>query len=123
MLGWFKRGYVDVTGSTWSTFPVRYVRPGDVLTTMTQAGVFSCNHMPIIEDDQTRKALAFMREGRRLRSVHEPYSFLSFFKVIESQFDSDDRKAWVARRRRGEARRATAASWAAVAGTNFRFES
>jgi len=51
--------------------------------------------MPVIEDDQTRKALAFLREGRRLRHVHEPYSFLSFFKVVESQFNSKDRVAWI----------------------------
>jgi len=51
--------------------------------------------MPVIEDDQVRKALAFLREGRRLERVHEPYSFLSFFKVIESQFQSKDRIAWV----------------------------
>ena len=47
--------------------------------------------MPVIEDDQVRKALAFLREGRRLERVHEPYSLLSLFKVIESQFGSKDR--------------------------------
>jgi hypothetical protein len=53
--------------------------------------------MPIIEDDQVRKALAFAREGGRLRRVHEPYSFLSYFKVIESQLAANDRRAWVAK--------------------------
>ncbi|WP_426197667.1 methylamine utilization protein MauJ [Massilia sp. DWR3-1-1] len=51
--------------------------------------------MPVIEDDQVRKALAFLREGRKLKHVHEPYSFLSFFKVIESQFQANARIAWV----------------------------
>ena len=51
--------------------------------------------MPVIDDEKVRKALAFLREGRRLERVHEPYSFLSFFKVIESQFGSRDRIAWV----------------------------
>jgi hypothetical protein len=51
--------------------------------------------MPVIEDDQVRKALAFLREGRRLERVHESYSFLSFFKVIESQFEPKARVAWV----------------------------
>jgi hypothetical protein len=51
--------------------------------------------MPVVEDDQVRKALAFLREGRRLERVHEPYSFLSFFKVIESQLESKARVAWV----------------------------
>lgn len=98
VLGYFKRGYVDITGRTWASFPIRYANLRDTFTTVTQGGPpysFSCNHLPIIEDDQVRKALAFLREGRRLRHVHEPYSFLSFFKVIESQFVSEDRVAWV----------------------------
>lgn len=97
VLGYFKRGYVDVTGRTWASIPIRYSNPRDTFTTLMQGGSnsFSCNHLPIIEDDQVRKALAFLREGRRLRHVHEPYSFLSFFKVIESQFVSKDRVAWV----------------------------
>lgn len=97
VLGYFKRGYVDITGRTWASFAIRYGNPRETFTTLMQGGfrAFSCNHLPIIEDDQVRKALAFLREGRRLRHVHEPYSFLSFFKVIESQFESDDRIEWV----------------------------
>lgn len=97
VLGFFKRGYVDITGRTWGTHMIRYSNPQDTFTTLLQGGKrrFNCNHMPVIEDDQVRKALAFLREGRRLERVHEPYSFLSFFKVIESQFDSKDRIAWV----------------------------
>jgi hypothetical protein len=97
VLGFYKRGYVDITGSTWGSHMIRYANARDTFTTPTQAGTrtFSCNHMPIIESDQVRKALAFLREGRRLERVHESYSFLSFFKVIESQFKSEDRIAWV----------------------------
>lgn len=97
VLGFFKRGYVDVTGRTWGSRVIRYSNPRDTYTTLLQGGkrAFSCNHMPIIEDDQVRKALAFLREGRRLERVHEPYSFLSFFKVIESQLESKDRVEWV----------------------------
>lgn len=97
LLGYFKRGYVDITGRTWASFPIRYGNPRDTFTTLMQGGphAFNCNHLPIIEDDQVRKALAFLREGRRLRHVHEPYSFLSYFKVIESQFVSKDRVTWV----------------------------
>jgi Methylamine utilization protein MauJ len=40
-------------------------------------------------------ALAFLREGRRLSRVHDAYSFLSFFKVIESQMPSEQRVEWV----------------------------
>lgn len=97
VLGFYKRGYVDITGSTWGTAMIRYANARDTFTTPTQAGTrcFSCNHLPVIESDQVRKALAFLREGRRLERVHEPYSFLSFFKVIESQFESKERIAWV----------------------------
>lgn len=97
VLGFYKQGYVDITGWTWGTRMIRYSDSRDSFTTALQGGKrgFSCNHMPVIEDDQVRKALAFLREGRRLRRVHEPYSFLSFFKVIESQFQSKDRVAWV----------------------------
>lgn len=97
VLGFYKRGYVDITGRVWGTRMIRYSDPRDTFTTLLQGGKtgFSCNHMPVIEDDQVRKALAFLREGRRLERVHEPYSFLSFFKVIESQFESKARVAWV----------------------------
>jgi hypothetical protein len=96
VLGFYKRGYVDITGRTWSSRITRY-STGDTYSTLVQSGnrSFSCNHMPVIEDDQVRKALAFLREGRRLRRVHEPYSFLSFFKVIESQFETKHRIAWI----------------------------
>ncbi|MGZ3853416.1 MAG: methylamine utilization protein MauJ [Flavisolibacter sp.] len=52
--------------------------------------------MPVITDENTRKALAFWREGLRLRHIHDGYSFLSFYKVIESQFaDGRRRGAWI----------------------------
>ena len=57
---------------------------------------FSCNHMPIIEQESVRKALAFWREGKRLDEVHDSYAFLSFYKVIESQFSDGKAKAdWI----------------------------
>ena len=98
ILGYFKRGYVDVTTRGWGSGPF-LMATRDSHTDVLQGGhkSFSCNHMPIIEDERVRKALAFLREGRRLRHVHEPYSFLSYFKVIESQFASSDRIAWVER--------------------------
>ncbi|WP_317201312.1 methylamine utilization protein MauJ [Janthinobacterium sp.] len=97
VLGYFKRGYVDITGRDWAGAPTTYRDPRNTFTTALEGGrkAFSCNYLPIIEDDQVRKALAFLREGRRLRRVHEPYSFLSFFKVIESQFESKARVTWV----------------------------
>ena len=95
VVGWFKGGYVDVTGHVWATAPILY-GSRETFTTMLDGGrYFSCNYMPVVENDQIRKALAFFREGRRLRFVHEAYSFLSFFKVIESQFSGNDRVAWI----------------------------
>jgi len=95
VLGWFKGGYVDVTGTVWGTRPILYGSRDTFTTTLDGGRYFSCNYMPVIEDDQVRKALAFLREGRRLLHVHKPYSFLSFFKVVESQFSSKDRVAWI----------------------------
>lgn len=97
ILGYFKRGYVDITTTFSSGYIMRFSSPHDSFSTLTQAGKrrFDCNYMPVVEDDQVRKALAFLREGRRLRRVHEPYSFLSFFKVIESQLAAKDRVSWI----------------------------
>ena len=88
VLSWFMRGYVDVSGHVISTHPMLYGDPRNVFSNL---GVFSdkqfnCNHMPIIEDENARKALAFWREGCRLIRMHDSYAFLSFYKVIESQF-------------------------------------
>jgi len=95
VLGYFKRGYADIVSRTWASYPVFNVTPNTLIgVTLEGNKHFNCNHLPIIENDQTRRALAFLREGRRLRHVHEPYSFLSYFKVIESQFESDERRAW-----------------------------
>lgn len=94
VLGWFKGGYVDVMGMVWGSMPILYGTREAFTTTLQGGKYFSCNYMPVITDDQTRKALAFLREGRRLQHVHAPYSFLSFFKVVESQFESKDRVAW-----------------------------
>ena len=63
---------------------------------MAGAKSFNCNHMPVIEGENVRKALAFWREGQRLDEVHDSYAFLSFYKVIESQFrDGRERAKWI----------------------------
>lgn len=95
VLGWFKGGHVDVTGYVSGSRPVLYGSRETFTTTLDGSNYFSCNYMPIINDEKIRKALAFLREGRRLRYVHEPYSFLSYFKVIESQFSAKERIAWI----------------------------
>lgn len=98
ILSWFEGGYVDVSGYIWGSHPTLY-GARTVYSSMGIAGAksFNCNHMPIIEDDNVRKALAFWREGKRLDEVHDSYAFLSFYKVIESQFrDGKNRGKWIA---------------------------
>jgi hypothetical protein len=52
--------------------------------------------MPIIKDENARKALGFWREGLRLEHIHEGYSLLSFYKVIESQYKQGKKKGnWI----------------------------
>ena len=99
ILSWFMRGYVDVSGYITSSHPITY---GDARNVFSNLGIgsdknFNCNHLPIIEDENIRKALAFWREGCRLVRVHDGYSFLSFYKVIESQFSNGRQRAdWIA---------------------------
>ncbi|MDO9233594.1 MAG: hypothetical protein Q7U15_08870 [Methylotenera sp.] len=100
VLSWFHRGYVEVSGYTVSSHPILY---GDVRKVYSDLGLitdihFNCNHLPIIEEENTRIALAFWREGMRLLRLHDNYAFLSFYKVIESQFNDGHgkkRKHWI----------------------------
>jgi hypothetical protein len=97
ILSWFEGGYVDVSGYIWGTAPCLY-GARTVYSSLGIAGAksFNCNHMPIIEHENVRKALAFWREGKRLEEVHDSYAFLSFYKVIESQFSNSNAKAdWI----------------------------
>jgi hypothetical protein len=98
VLSWFMGGYVDVSGYIWGSHPNLYGNPRTVYSSLGIAGTksFNCNHMPIIEQEHVRKALAFWREGMRLDEVHDSYAFLSFYKVIESQFQDGKKKAdWI----------------------------
>ena len=81
----------------WGSHPTLY-GGRTVYSSMGIAGAksFDSNHMPIIDQDHVRKALAFWREGKRLDVVHDSYAFLSFYKVIESQFsDGRAKAAWI----------------------------
>lgn len=98
ILSWYMGGYVDVSGYISGSHPILYGNPRTVYSTLGIAGKksFNCNHLPIIEDESRRKALAFWREGQRLREVHDSYAFLSFYKVVESQFsDSKSKVEWI----------------------------
>lgn len=97
MLSWFAGGYVDASGYVWGSHPILY-SGRTVYSSIGIAGEksFNCNHMPIVDQEHVRKALAFWREGRRLDQVHDSYAFLSFYKVIESQFsDGRKKREWI----------------------------
>lgn len=98
ILSWFMGGYVDVSGYIYGSHPSLY-GSRNVYSSLGIVGTksFSCNHMPIIDDENARIALAFWREGNRLDKVHDGYAFLSFYKVIESQFQHKDaaKVAWI----------------------------
>ena len=98
LLSWFLGGYVDVSGYGWSNRPILYGNPRTVYASLGIAGAksFNCNHLPLIEQDNVRMALAFWREGKRLDVVHDGFAFLSFYKVIESQFQDGRMKGnWI----------------------------
>lgn len=88
ILGWYNGGFVDVSGYLVSSHSVLYGDPRNIYSSIgvMSAKNFSCIRMLIVRDEAVRKAVAFYREGSRLRHVHDSYSFLSFHKVIVSQF-------------------------------------
>lgn len=96
VFGWFNNGYVDITGHITGSRPILYSAGSQNRTPTAWRMGLSCNHMPLIRDDNSRRALAFWREGMRLEHFHDGYAFLSFYKVIESQFDhGGQRKRWI----------------------------
>jgi hypothetical protein len=101
VLGWFLDGYVDVVDVVSGSHPIAFgAQLRQAYSSVGLAGQrsFDCNYMPIIENDNVRIALAFWREGERLTRVHDSYAFLSYFKVIESQYrDGRERQPWFER--------------------------
>lgn len=101
VLGWFLNGYVDVVETVQGSHPIGFgAQMRQAYSELGQFGDrgFDCNHMPVIESENIRIALAFWREGQRLTRVHDSYAFLSYFKVIESQYQQGaDRADWFAR--------------------------
>jgi len=101
ILGWFLNGYVDVVQSVQGSHPIGFgAQMRQAYTEVGQSGDtgFNCNHMPIVETENVRIALAFWREGQRLIRVHDSYAFLSYFKVIEAQYNQGPQRAdWIAR--------------------------
>jgi hypothetical protein len=101
VLGWFLNGYVDVVETIQGSHPIGFgAQMRQAYSEVGQFGDrgFDCNHMPIVEPENVRIALAFWREGQRLTRIHDSYAFLSYFKVIESQYQKgSDRADWFAR--------------------------
>jgi len=97
MLGWFKGGYVDVVYHTEGSLSRNITTKQPFAPSMVPGLYgFNCNYMPIIKDEEARKALAFWREGLKLKNIHTGYSFLSFYKVIESQFSTGKHRGnWI----------------------------
>jgi hypothetical protein len=83
VVSWFMGGYVDVSGYISGSHPILYGNPRTVYSSLGIAGTksFNCNHMPIIEDEHIRKALAFWREGKRLAEVHASMHFSASTKL------------------------------------------
>ena len=98
LLGWYKGGFTEITISTAGSAPIRCETGSRPFVVAVSAGdaSFNCNYMPLIRDDLVHRALAFWREGKWLEHLHPPYSFLSFYKVIDSQFrDGGARGRWI----------------------------
>lgn len=98
MLGWYKQGFVEITGHISGGHATRYEGPRAPFGPAITAGdaTFNCNYMPIVVDATAARALAFWREGKWLEHLHDGYAFLSFYKVIESQFtDGRKRGSWI----------------------------
>ena len=99
VLSWFQRGYVDVVDyGVGPLFLYQTERQPFLPPILDEKLFFNCNFMPLIGDATMRKALALWRDGSKLEEVHKGYAFLSFYKVIESQFKDkkkDKLKAWI----------------------------
>ncbi|MGH1471175.1 MAG: methylamine utilization protein MauJ [Cellvibrionaceae bacterium] len=96
ILGWYKSGMVDLIHWTIQKEPFLYFGYDEINPNILSGEKsFTCNYLPVITDENMKTSLAFWREGLRLQSLHKPYSFLSFFKVIESQYaSSGERVQW-----------------------------
>ena len=101
ILGWYFGGYVDVDqskefnqkspvsfNSRWANvakYSMTYYDPSNSYD-------IDCKSLPIINDEKDNIALAFWREGLKLKNIHAGFAFLSFYKAIESQFTTNDNK-------------------------------
>jgi len=91
-LAWREQVYIREVDVTYGT-PLRQgARVPDNFTT----DQFELADLPDPPDERARIALAFYREGLDLEHVHRAYSFLSFFKVLNVQYERGPaQKAWI----------------------------
>lgn len=99
ILGWYFGGYVDIDQSKDfnQKSPISFIRHANVVKySMTNnpssLNDFDCTSLPIINDEKDNLALAFWREGLKLKDIHAGFAFLSFYKAIESQFTTKDNR-------------------------------
>jgi hypothetical protein len=95
ILGWYFGGYVDIDQSKDfnQKSPISFIRHANVVKYSMTNSLNDFNpSLPIINDEKDKLALAFWREGLKLKDIHAGFAFLSFYKAIESQFTAKDNR-------------------------------
>lgn len=93
MLSWVEEKGFSVDGLGGGNLP----RPmgGEKQRGFVICSEFDLSYFPEVTDPDAVLALALMREGRGIN--HVGYSFLSFYKVLETAFPKDNKRiAWIA---------------------------
>jgi len=80
-LTWSRPGAVTIEQFTGGSHPFR-VGKNTGGRQMVTAHSLQINYLPAPDDANTKLALALYHEGATLTHVHVPYSFLSFYKII-----------------------------------------
>jgi len=80
-LTWSTPGAVTIQNFTGGSHPFRVAKNTGGRQIVT-AHRFQIDYLPAPDDGNTKLALAFYHEGTTLIHVHVPYSFLSFYKII-----------------------------------------
>ncbi len=91
-LAWVEQNRINIVSWLGGSFPFREVKRSKLLSIVSSH--FRVTYLPEIEDDKTRLALAFYREGLGLD--HKAYSFLSFYKIINMFYKNGPaQKDWI----------------------------
>ena len=79
-LNWVKAGSIRIECWTGGSFPVRACQSEDKIRYID--GYFRFDYLPQNLSKGARLALALLRDGDSLNHYHFPYSFLSYYKII-----------------------------------------